>query len=191
MTDLDPELFPLTCFLKVLNKCVFEQLNRQRRRLLTSVDFDSWLSSSSGQEYVTYTGGPRGVQWLQCGTFCSVGQPSVYAAMFSYPACHEHAGLHCINIPCPPHRCGRAVASSNLASLLGELFGTDSWGEFVLELRIDGDYLIHFDSLLLSATAPEVTCRALLLACMSWNTCACCTQWIAAPQCKGLGGLHC
>ena len=56
------------------------------------------------------------------------------------------------------------MASSNLASLFGELFGTDSWGKFVLELRIDGDYLIQFDTLLLSATAPEVTrCTALLL----------------------------
>ena len=81
MTHLDPELFPLTCFLKVLNKCVFEQLNRQRRRLLSGVDFDSWLSTPSGQEYVTYTGGPGGVLWQQCGTGCSVGRPSGSAAM--------------------------------------------------------------------------------------------------------------
>ena len=44
----------------------------------------------------------------------------------------------------------------NLGSLLEELFGTESWGQYVLQLRIDGDYLIDFDSAFLRATAPEV-----------------------------------
>ena len=48
------------------------------------------------------------------------------------------------------------MAIGNLGALLEELFGTESWGEHVLRLRIDADYLLPFDDLLLRATAPEV-----------------------------------
>lgn len=45
---------------------------------------------------------------------------------------------------------------ANLGSMMVELFGTEDWGEHLLRLRIDADYLAEFDVRLLRATAPEV-----------------------------------
>lgn len=45
----------MTCVLKVVNKCIFEQL-KGGRRLLSGVDFDAWLNSPVGLQYRNYTG---------------------------------------------------------------------------------------------------------------------------------------
>ncbi len=52
---------------------------------------------------------------------------------------------------------GHAVAMANLGSIWEELLGGDSWGKALLQLRIDADFLLQFDTLLLRATAPEVS----------------------------------